>query len=465
MLFSKESCRSYLSRENLIYILILPVVLFTFFCTALGPHPLFTHFYRLPCLLFFAVAIFRNRHRKLGKVLALPLLMTVWFVFLQLRQGSEAFSIFPFPSFFCVYLFAFPLAFLMKDGDKKACLTLFSLSFLAATLCMAGVALLLVLDRLPPMLAEHAYWDGARLHPFWHSNMAACLLMLGVASSLGFLQKVSSPWMKLALAAAILLQLATMALTNCRTAILLTGGLLGGTAFFRILKGNWKRFLPGCIVACGIIILVFTGSSRLFQAHSEALTQKYVAQYQQGLATEDSPIAYVDPTTGEIILKTDSAQGSLIEDLTSFNSRTTIWASTFQALREDPETLVFGCPSPGAYISHHLRWTVFHGHNAWVECLLGLGIPGFMMALAFTLLALWNSLTVLLKYPMDVCKRTVALLVLCLLAAALMEPYLFLTMADYHIFNFVFFLCTGYLVQWQKADDRTLRQVLRTASK
>jgi len=473
MQLSKNRVCKRLSNVDPFYLLILPVVLFTFFCTALGPHPFFRHLYRLPCILFFAAACFRGISLETKKQLLLPALLLGWFVFLQFRQTADAFSIYPLTSFFCVYFFAFPLASMMQDSDKKYCMKLFGLSFIAASLCMAIVAFLLLLNHLPPMLTEHAFWDGARLHPFWHPNMAACLLMFGIASSLAFLQETNKRWIKVTLMVTILFQLATMAMTNCRTAILLTGGLLGGTVFFHIIKNHRKMLLPGCIAACAIISLVFLSSRQLFQIHYDVLLNKYITQYQQSQSVdfiteirstadeEEIPPINTDDATNQVSLKTESSQRSFIEDLASFNSRTAIWKFTFLALQEDPNTLLFGCSCPGDYISIHTPYPVAHSHNAWLECLLGLGIPGFSIALAFTLFAFWNSVMILLKHTQDVWKRTIALLVLCLMVAALMEPYLFLTTEDYHIFNFVFFLCTGYLVHWQEEDNRNMLAAVR----
>ena len=54
----------------------------------------------------------------------------------------------------------------------------------------------------------------------------------------------------------------------------------------------------------------------------------------------------------------------------------------------------------------------------------------------------------------------VALVVLCLLGCAVMEPYLFTVYAQFHYFDFLFMLCLGYLNQWrrQKPNGKGERQ-------
>ena len=79
---------------------------------------------------------------------------------------------------------------------------------------------------------------------------------------------------------------------------------------------------------------------------------------------------------------------------------------------------------------------------------------GGLLALLFTLHTAWNCAMVLIKRYQDPWKRNVAILALCLMAAALMEPYLFYTTFEYHVTNFLFFLCAGYLRHWREEDDR-----------
>ena len=112
-----------------------------------------------------------------------------------------------------------------------------------------------------------------------------------------------------------------------------------------------------------------------------------------------------------------------------------------------------------SYYEHFL--IIPHMHNAWLQCFMGMGIAGFLMAMLFTIRALWNSLVILLRHHRDVWKRNVALLTLCLMAASFVESYLFYTTVSYHLPDFLFFLCTGYLVQWQEEDNRRMRVWIR----
>ena len=85
-----------------------------------------------------------------------------------------------------------------------------------------------------------------------------------------------------------------------------------------------------------------------------------------------------------------------------------------------------------------------------------MGAVGFLIAVMFTLITIWNILIVLLKHYQDIWKRSAAILVLCLLAASVLEPYLFYTTVSYHLVDMIFFLCAGYLAYWQEDNRRIL---------
>ena len=309
-----------------------------------------------------------------------------------------------------------------------------------------------------------------------------------------------------------------LALTSCRTAIILTGGYWGSLIFFGMIRRDRKWFLPG-IIAVLILSAVFYGGARfLYQANCDRLIKMYSQQYSEQLApsvSDDSaepeetaafdetlsdteeeyteeeyteeeyyeeeyteeeyyeeevpadnqeeriPIE-VDPDTGEVRLVTDSAQESIYNDFGTLNSRTYIWSATKFAIRETPSILYWGIQNPGWYISFYNFFPIAHLHNAWMECLVGMGVVGFLIAMLFTLTAVWNSLIILLKYNQDIWKRNVALLTLCLLAASVLEPYLFYTTSDYHLTDMLFFLCSGYMVHWVEADNCRIMNWIRS---
>lgn len=461
MLTSKKALLGQFSRiapENW-YLLV--IALFTWMGIAFGPFGsyLFEEVMIIPCVLFLQVMLCRPISGSAKKVMGLSLAMMGWFLFLQIMRKLLYLQVYPFSTYFCSYFFAFPLACLLQDGEKKQALKLFGIVFIAASLCHSFATLLLLLDWVPARLSEyHLFWDGDRLNPFWHPNMSACFLMFGIAFCIAFLQDAKKGRAKLGLLAVVLVLLATMALTNCRTVIILTGGILGGSAFYAILKGRWKLAPIALVVAVAILVMVYFGCGALYQANSDILVEHYIAEY---LAEMETTSTDSELLPEEIKLETTSDQGTLLDDLTSLNSRTAIWKASFDALNANKLHYIFGVDYPGQHMSYFCYFFDTHTHNSWVETLLGMGIPGFVIAMVYTLITLWNGIVILLKHPLDVWKRTIAMVTLCMLAASFMEPYLFLPPLNYYLYNFIFLLCAGYLVHWQAEDNRKALAAVR----
>ena len=82
--------------------------------------------------------------------------------------------------------------------------------------------------------------------------------------------------------------------------------------------------------------------------------------------------------------------------------------------------------------------------------LLGLGIPGLVFSLIYTGIALWSAAVVLLKETVEYWKKIIAVLMLCILVAGFLEPFLFFTKTYYQFVDFVFFFFLGYLDLWRR---------------
>ena len=475
MLFHKKMISERLSGLDPVYYYIIPAAFFTFMGIAFGPFGsyLFEEVLIIPCVLFLRSMLAHPLQKDAKKAFVLSGILFVWFFLLQILRDLAYFDVYPFAPYFCSYFFAFPMAALLRDGEEKKGLKLFFVVFLAAGLWHVTATLLLFLDWIPAYFNEyHVFWDGGRLNSFWHPNMAACFLMFSIAACLAFLQSTTRKRTKLVFLACILFLLIPLALTNCRTVIILTGGLLGGAAFYTILKGRWKLLIPGLVVVCAMVLVVYTGSNRLYQAHREVLIAERRAEYLQQQAenaapkdtTEEKNAAKPTVTTEtevKISLGGTSGQGTLANDITSLNSRTMLWNASLTALKANKLYPIIGVDNPGRHMSYFSTFPDYHTHNSWMEVLLGLGIPGLAIAMVFTVITLWNGIVILLKYPLDVWKRTTAMVTLCMMVASFMEPYLFLPPSDYHLFNFMFLLCAGYLFHWQQEDNRRMLQAVR----
>lgn len=446
----------------------------------------------VPCMLFLGVMQERRRRFISKKTDILPMAMVVWFLILQIKRGIEHGELYNTGLFLCTYLFAFPLASLLQDGENEKALKVFAGAYLAAAAALTTMGLLLVLDCLPEFLSEHIFWDHALLNLFWHSNVTACFLMIGTVLCVIFLEQAKKRWSRLAFCLLLIMMLGAMALTNCRTVIILTGGYLGSILLFEGVKHGRKWFLPGVLAVLVVTVAFYKGAEWLHQVNYNAQLQKDTQQYSEQIAPDYSDPAiseteisseetdeYVETdatsdsqkdllpisdnsSTGEVSLKKYIEKGTFSNALGTLNGRTDIWSSACFAFLEARSIQFWGIPNPGEYVSYYCPAPIAHLHNAWMECLLGMGCVGFLIAMLFTLLTLWNCMILLLKHYRNFWKRNVAILTLCLMAAAVLEPYLFYTTIIYHPIDLLFFLCAGYLAHWQKADNDHILAVIQS---
>ena len=401
----------------------------------------------VPCLLLLGYVLREKQTPFARRRLLLAVAAVSWFVIVQCIHKLSGMENHPMATVFLVYLMAFPFASLADDREHAG-LRLIGSMFEAASLVLVFYTVLLLLDWVPAGLKTHFFWDGARLHVLWHPNVAASYFMIGIGFSGMFCAQARKRSTRVLLSVVIALQLRAMALTNCRTTLLLTGATLGGILFFLIFKGGWKRFVLGLMVAVAVLVGTFKLSGMLFQWNNDRLIASfYAAQEAEEAAAEAVPGEIVIMENTGVILG-DNEQNELSKDMRSLNGRTLIWESALKAVRDSKALMLWGTEYSGTVISVYNEFPVVHAHNSWMEALMRMGIPGLLMALVFTVLAVWRAAKLLLSPATVLWKRIVAMLAMCVMATGFLEPYLFITNVYYHVTDFVFFFLTGYLDFW-----------------
>lgn len=453
----------------------------------------------VPCLIFLGLVWGKDKSPFARRRFLLAFIAIGWFVIVQILHKISGSETHPIGTVFFIYLMAFPFASATSD-DQKLGLTLIGYVFIVAAMVQVGYTLLLLWDKVPEFMYPYLYWDGARLHAFWHSNISACLFMLGIVFSLQALLTTKKTAIKILLGLLICLQFFCMALTNCRTVILLTSALFGGMTFFHMIRNSWKKCLIGFVAAVLILVSGFWLAGEIYQGHTEALKTKISAQLEKqesnavketepGDTTvpasesdskkeskkestkkeekksdsaaskkETAPAEEtkaeirenykVDNKTGEIKLVSDNNQKTFGEDLGTFSGRTRVWKSAIKEIRENSRILLWGTEDVSFLISRNLHKEYVHTHNSWLEVLMRLGIPGLLLAMIFTCIAVRCAWILVWNRSVEMSRKIIAMLTVCLLVAGMLEPYLFITNVYYHIFDFVFFFCTGYLDYW-----------------
>lgn len=360
-----------------------------------------------------------------------------WFILVQMQHKLTGMGSHPISTVFLVYLLAFPFASMTEDRESIG-ITCIGKIFVAASLVLVGYTALLILGMLPAYLKDLVFWDGSRLNCQWHPNIAACYFMIGIGFCAAFFARAKKRSAKILLVLAIAVQFAAMALTNCRTTILMTGALFGGILFFHICKGGWKRFFMSILVALIMLVVSFKISGSFFLWNNDRLvTQITVTQDADGITDQSSDI-----------LAGDNVQDSLGNDLRTLNNRTYIWEAALNALRDNRTLVFWGTEYSGTVISAYNISPVVHAHNSWIEVLMRMGIIGLLFALVFTAVSVFSAIKLLFHKNTELWKKIIAMTTMCVMVSGALEPYLFITNVYYHIPDFLFFLCTGYLDYW-----------------
>lgn len=437
-------------KLQMLYLIMAGIVIYPFMLiVTLSSGVRFYHaeeYMTLPTLLFLGAALNQKLTPLAKKCLLLSGVMVLWFVTAQTNHlladmGNSAFG-----SFIVVYLLAFPYAAVTGDGQKHTGLKWIGGFYVAYSLLMTIFAGMLLMDIVPASMASGLKWAGTRAYLCAHPNGGACILMLGIGFSVYFMTQAQKRWTKNLWIVLTALQFFAQILTNSRTSIFLTCALFGGTLFFAMWNGTVKRFFAGAAAALTVMVVLFGASGVVFDLHSEIQINKIIQQ------TENNPNEnlHYDEATGEYSVSSDiiSAQGTLAEDMGTLNGRTYIWKAAFTALQDNPAIKMWGTEYAAVEISYRNIWPVVNAHNSWIQILMELGIPGFLLAVVYTLVAIWNLWTLVWRKQENLCKKVVALLVVCILLASIMEIYLFTGETSGTYVNFVFFLSVGYLLQW-----------------
>ncbi len=453
----------------------------------------------IPCFLFLGTILNQKLTAAAKQNLGLSCIAVIWFVLVQIQHRSQGIEAVYGGYFFLSYLMAFPFASVMEDQGKNIGMKLVTTLFLLTSLVLVGYSALLVLGWLPDGMQNFVVWDGTRLSPLWHPNVTASIFMIGIGVSLSYLFHTKKNWKKGLLAASAAVLFLAISLTNCRTSVLFTCVLVGGAVFFAIYKGGRKRLMAGTAAALVTMAVLFAAASGIYEWNQELHVKKVTQQMQEvpeetrsapsdvpteyheeEKLTAPQPDAMIPPETEEfvrnedqiyreiqgiegvkqeirqyeksgiIIIRGNSDQGSFLDDLKTLNGRTKIWRAALDAVGRETMLKWWGTPYVGVMISASGEVKAEHAHNSWVEMLMSLGLPGLVIALVYTGIAFWSAAVLLVKQNVESWKKMIAVLLMCILGAGFLEPFLFFTKSSYQFIDFIFFFILGYLDLWRR---------------
>lgn len=413
-------------------------------------------YFPVPSLLFFGSALTQRLSSSAKAGVILAAVAVLWFSAVHVQHHLSGMGTSPFGYFMVAYLLAFPYASVTEDGEENTGLKWIGIISVGCSLLLALFAGMLLLDLVPEVLASEIFWDGARLNAIWHPNTGACNFMIGIGFSLYFFFRTPGKWTKVLCILTMAVLFGSLVLTNSRTTLLVTGALIGGALLLK--NGSRKHFLIGAVAIVVVIVALFLLSGTVFDLHTEARIDKLLSMEAENDEASASQTLWIDDESGEVRLQGQSGQGAFTHDMWTLNGRTPIWRAAFTVLQDNPTFKTWGTEYVAEEISYRINFSVAHAHNSWIQVLLRLGVPGLLVALAYTGIAIWNSMVLLWRKEAKVTQRLVAILVLCILMASFLENYLFVCELSTLFVNFIFFFCTGYLHEWCRVlpDKKTV---------
>ena len=400
----------------------------------------------LPAMIFLGASLCREGDHRWQLYAGLAMIALFFLIqVLHLVLESEAKQI---GTFVCAYGLCFPFAAATRDEKAQIGLKWMAGLFLTAGAVLTVYTALLLLNAVPEYLKNYVYWDGSRLFAMGHPNICATLLMISMVFCAGLALKSRKLWVKIGLVVLMLAQFFALSLTNGRTTIILTCLLLGGIAFCVIRGRGWKRAALALLATVVVMAAAFGASRAIYGWNQNRLIQLQ----KPATSTTEAAAPQTETETDAPALVSNEYQGTLSGDLKTLNGRTFIWRYAIDGLQENPQVKLIGTEYVDVILSRYNPLPLYHTHNSWLEALYRMGLPGLAAALVITVLAVWSALVVLWRNT-DLWKSCIALLTLCLLGCAMLEPYLFVADVSYFYLDFLFLMCLGYLCLWRKEKD------------
>lgn len=434
------------------------------------------YFIVIPGGLFMLLNLHRGINRKGRATFVLGFAMVVWSVVVELLRvlfGMDFFAPGETASF---YALALPMAFSLEDEHRQWGITAFALLYVLTGVRLCVQAAGLIIGILQEPYSIFVFWDGPRLVQMFHPTTCAVLLMLGMGFCIALCLRTKKRWLQALLIVLVIVQFVVQSMTNGRNAVGFTSLMMGGFLFCAVRGTGWKRALVALVAGAALTAVVFMTSQTMYSIHER---QMYDAAFRQVQTTQTEEAAVAEQTqkpeaaheaeaddrldqpvefweqAGEMlsqiddqaVLTMENVQKSLREDLLTFNGRTTIWAEAVDGALRHPTILLCGTDSMVEVLAEGGKTHAEHTHNSYLETLYTFGLPGLVLALAITLLALRAAVLVLWKNA-DLWKSCVAVITLCLLGSSMLEPYLFAAKNYHHYICVLFLVAVGYLHQW-----------------
>lgn len=352
-------------------------------------------------------------------------------------------------------LVCYPLALVEGPDTKGWLVRLVLIAYVAMITYLSARALLQVwqgtyVEGLTPggyVLGLQANYDD-RLALFMHPNYAGAVCALSLLLAIYLFLSSKKVAAKVLFALSGIITYVALAMSDSRTSMIaaavaigLLGFLVGRMALQK--KRAWLGWVAG--VAC--FLALTAGCYFLYGAVDDGMRSLRAG----GMAVAEDTVFGEEEGAETPAAETGSADNgrSVLQDLQTINGRTYIWDAARDALRAEPQLLLRGAlyeHSMAAVLPYLQSGLPFsHMHNSFLQTLVSVGLPGFLLLLAALCCFVRHSIR-LFFYPGDqsLASRFLPSILVACVIIAMMEAMFFMT--DQWLYNAVFFLVAGLVV-------------------
>lgn len=385
---------------------------------------------------------FREHHsRESRKLFLIFFAMMIWTGFLQILDlknfeiVSNYLPRFALYTLVCEYGMMLPMGCLLKGRKSIWGIEILGTIFIAGTFLLSFLTILLYMNITPGNLSLLLHWWGSQLSLMWNPNILAHILLIGMTFSMILVCIVKPLWAKVLLGFHAVVEFLLLSVTDSLSTILMACCLLGGLAFFLSYKSHTfslRKFLISILIALLVISLLFMLSSAIYKGQILHLS-----------TSTKNPQEIID----------DAHPSSLRNDFKNFSGRSVVWRCSFLQIFDHPSILLLGNEDIGALISAEAGRPISHSHNAWLQALMGLGIPGLAIALYITCFTIKNCFILCFLRDTKMYQKIVCLFLLALMGTQFCEPYIFYAEFPANFTNMVFLFFVGYTVYWVHNTD------------
>ena len=411
--------------------------------------------YALPvAFAFFGAAVCRGGVR--GEVWAGPLFL-LWFVVSRMLLGENYLetSSLDFALMVPAYLVALPFAFSQEGEQRKRGLRVFCwfISLSAAVLAWVGVAAVMTRSTITfPFFGVTSYLSGYRLFlSDMHPNIGAVYCLLGFIG-LGYLVlDCQKKWMILpALIMGAGLWMA-IAFTVSRTVMILWTSMFAGMTLMLCLRCKKVRGIAKGVMTVALVLVVTLVTYKSFSWVSQAAMRQSAQNSLMSQAyAEEQTVPTPEPGSDKVMTRPLDLQ-----TVFTLTERTKIFSACFKLIKDNPSVLLHGVLTKDI-LRELNRYIVssdvyYHTHNAWLQVLVNVGLPGLLLVLYMTWMAIRRSWRILFRRPAEkipLAECWLAFGCLALLADGITEPYLFTDV--YAIACFCLMILLSYILRIAK---------------